>query len=126
MARKKSTAADLTEQSLVLAEFGAKALVAAEQLAIKKKVLDPFPLDDTERTIVADLPTITATLKRKLAKNDSTFTMTDTASIVMALAESLLDGEPLKRLKILFIANKLIDCLQVNMVPAASATSLNC
>jgi hypothetical protein len=32
MARKKPTTADLTDQSVALAEFAAKALVAAEQL----------------------------------------------------------------------------------------------
>ena len=70
MARKKPTTSDLTEQSVALAEFCAKALVAAEQLAIKQKIVDGFSLDDFERTIVADLPAITSTLKTKLARKD--------------------------------------------------------
>jgi hypothetical protein len=37
MARKKPTPTDTTTQSVALAEFGAKALVAAEQLRINKK-----------------------------------------------------------------------------------------
>ena len=48
--------------------------------------------------------------------------MADTASIVMAVAESLLDGEPLQRLKLLFISKKLTVCLQANVVPTAPAT----
>ena len=121
MARKKPTATDLTEQSVALAEFAAQALVAAEQLAIKKKVVDGFYLDDSERAIAADLPSLSATIKKKLAKKDASFTITATASIVIALAESLLDGEPLKRLKLLFIARKLMDCLQSNVVSSVPA-----
>lgn len=121
MARKKPTAIDLTEQSVALAEFAAQALVAAEQLAIKKKVVDGFYLDDSERAIAADLPGLSATIKKKLAKKDASFTITDTASIVIALAESLLDGEPLKRLRIIFIAKKLMDCLQSNVVSSVPA-----
>ncbi len=121
MARKKPITTDFTAQSVALAEFAAKALVAAEQLAIKKKVVDGFALDEAERALAADLPGLSGTLKKKLAKNDGNYTVADTASIVMALAESLLEGEPLQRLKLLFIAKKLTDCLQANVVPAAPA-----
>ena len=121
MARKKPTVTDLTEQSVALAEFATQALVAAEQLAIKKKIVDGFYLDDSERAIAADLPDLSATIKKKLAKKDASFTITDTASIVIALAESLLDGEPLKRLRIIFIAKKLMDCLQSNVVSSVPA-----
>jgi hypothetical protein len=123
MAKKKPVTTDLTEQSVALAEFAAKALVAAEQLGAKKKVVDGFSLDDSERAIAADLPGLSATLKKKLAKTDATFTVADTASIVMAVAESLLEGEPLKRLKLLFITKKLTDCLQTRVVPAVPAKS---
>ena len=37
MPRKKPITTDLTQQSVALAEFAAKALVAAEQLHVKKK-----------------------------------------------------------------------------------------
>jgi Plasmid pRiA4b ORF-3-like protein len=123
MARKKPTDADLTEQSVALAEFAAKALVAAEQLGVKKKVVDGFFLDDSERAVAADLAGLSATLKKKLKKEDATFTVADTAGIVMAVAESLLEGDSLKRLKLLFIAKKLTNCLQTNVVPALPAKS---
>ncbi|MCX7419629.1 MAG: plasmid pRiA4b ORF-3 family protein [Planctomycetia bacterium] len=121
MARKKPTPIDLTEQSMALRDFAIKAIVAAEQMAIKKKVVERFYLDDSERAIAADLPDLSTTIKKKLAKQDATFTITDTANIVMALAESLLDGEPLKGLKLIFIAKKLMDCLQSNLVPLVPA-----
>ena len=121
MARKKPTTTDLIEQSVALAEFAAKALIAAEQLEIKKKAVDDFPLDEAERAIAADLPSLSLTLKKKLTKQVATFTVADTASVVIVVAESLLEGEPLKRLKLLFISKKLMDCLQTNVVPAVPA-----
>lgn len=116
MPSKKTTNTDLTQQSLALAEFAAKVLVAAEQLAIKKKVVAGFSLDKGERAIAAELPDITPTLKKKLVKKDGNFTVTDIASIVLALADSLIEGEPLKRLKLLLISRKLTDCLTENVV----------
>jgi hypothetical protein len=117
MARKKPTTTKLATQSVALAEIAAKALVAAEQLRIKKKVVDGFPLDEYERAVAAELFYLPATLKKKLAKKSGTFTVADTASIVMALAESILEGEPLKRLALLVTAKKLIDCLESSVVP---------
>ena len=124
MAKKKPTTTDLTDQSVALAEFAAKALVGADQLGVKKKPIRDFPLDEAERAIAADLPGISATLKRKLKTKTGTFTVADTASIVMAIAESLLEGEPLKRLKLLFITKKLTDCLQTNVVPGVPAKAI--
>ena len=121
MARRKPTSTDLTEQSVALAEFAAKALVTAEQLAIKKKIVDRFSLDEIERAIAAELPDLAAALKKKLTKKEAAFTVVDAANILMTVAESLLDGEPLQRLKLLFIARKLIDCLQDNVVPSVPA-----
>lgn len=123
MAKHKTTDTDLSAQSVALAEFAAKALIAAEQLGVKKRVVDGFSLDAAECVIAADLPGLSATRKRKLATNGSNFTVADTASIMMALAESLLDGQPLQRLKLLFIAKKLITCLETNVVPDATATA---
>ena len=119
MARKKPTTTDLTAQSVALAEFAAKALIAAEQLGIKKKVVTDFTLDNSERAIAAELPGLSATLKRKLKAKTGTFTVADAASIVVLLADSLLAGDPLLRYKLLVIAKKLADCLIANMVPAA-------
>jgi hypothetical protein len=123
MAKKKPATPDLTEQSVALAEFAAKALIAAEQLGVKKKIVDGFSLDDSERAVAAELPALSATLKNKLAKENATFTVTDTASILIAVAESLLDGEPLKRLKLLYMTKKLADCLQTSVVPTLPAKS---
>ena len=119
MARKKTIPTDLTTKAVALAEFGAKAMAAAEQLHLKNKAIQEFPLDMSERAMVANSPDLSATLKRKLKKTNADFTVADTASMVMALAESLLEGEQLQRLKLLFIATKLTECLQANVVSTA-------
>jgi hypothetical protein len=121
MARKKPSPTDLTTQSVALAEFAAKALVAAEQLSIKKKPVEDFPLNEAERAIAAELPGLTATLRIKLARKKGSFTVAEAASIVMAIADSLIDGEPLKRLAMLVTAKKLIDCLESNVAPSVPA-----
>ena len=46
MAKKKPPSTDLNEQSVALAECAAKALVAAEQLGLKKKVVDGMALPE--------------------------------------------------------------------------------
>ncbi len=43
MARKKTNTTELTDQSLALAEFGTKALVAAAQLGTAKSLRHPNP-----------------------------------------------------------------------------------
>lgn len=39
----------------------------------------------------------------------ATFTIAETAGMVTAIGDAILDGEPLKRLNLLLVARKLID-----------------
>ncbi|AMV32063.1 Plasmid pRiA4b ORF-3-like protein [Pirellula sp. SH-Sr6A] len=123
MAKKKPTNTDLTDQSVALAEFAAEALIAAGQLQIKKKTIVDFPLDEAERTAAADFLGMTATLNRKLKSETGTFTVADIVSILKAVADALLEGEPLQRLRLLFMAKKLTDCLQSQGIPTAPTNS---
>jgi len=120
MARKKPTSTDLTVQSVALAEYAAKTLVAAEELGVKKKPIQDFPLDDAERFVVADLPSLSASGRKKLTTRTGAITVADLACFVLAVSESILDGEPLQRLRLLFIARKLTDCLQASLVSDAT------
>ena len=126
MARKKPVkkSTHVANQAVALAEYAAKALVAAEQLRVKTKAVEGFPLDESERAIAAELPGLTATLRIKLAREKATFTVPDTASIVMAIADAILDGEPPKRLALLVTAKKLIDCLESSVVPSVHAKAM--
>jgi hypothetical protein len=109
-------AKQLADQAVALADYSAKALVAAEQLRIKTKVVEDFPLDDHERATVAELPATPAKIKKKLAKKDGSFTVAETASLVLAIADSFLDAEPKQQVALLLVAKKLMDCLQANIV----------
>ncbi len=120
MAGKKQTSRTkqtkpIADQALALAEYAAKALVAAEQLRIKSKTVEGFPLDEAERTTVAGLPAFAAKIKRKLAKKDSTFTVVEVAGMVMAAAGAFVDAEPGQQVALLMVAKKLMDCLQRNI-----------
>jgi len=85
MPRKKSTTTDLTAQSAALAEFGAMALAAAQQLHIQKKPVVDFPLDAAERAI-ADTLGIPETLQRKLAKLTNTRRLSRTGISIRRMA----------------------------------------
>jgi len=121
MARKKPTGTTkktnlLANQAVALAEYAAKALIAAEQLRVKTKAVEGFPLEDDERATVAELPVLPAKLKKKLAKQSGSFTIAEVASMVLAAAESFVDAEPQQQASLLLVAKKLMDCLQANIV----------
>jgi hypothetical protein len=99
MARKKQPRTTkktkaIADQAVALAEYAGTALVAAEQLGIKAKAVERFPLDDNERKNVADVPSLPVKLKKKLAKKDGSFTVAEVASMVMSAADAFSDAEP--------------------------------
>lgn len=55
-------------QTVAVAEYAAKALVAAEQLGIKSKSIARFPLPASERALLATLSAVAPPLKRKLTQ----------------------------------------------------------
>jgi hypothetical protein len=95
-----------------LAEWAATALIAAEQLGIKKKRLEHFWLSPAQREVLLLVPGITKAIKNKLAKDKSTFTVVEVASMTMALAEDVLDGDVRKQLAVMLVARHLVDQLQ--------------
>jgi Plasmid pRiA4b ORF-3-like protein len=118
MPRKKTSTRTklLTDQAVALADYAAKAFVAADDLQIKAKAVKPFPLDEDERATVAEFPALPANVKKKLAKENATFTVIDTATILMAMSESFLDAKPKQQIALLMIAKKLMDSLQATIV----------
>ena len=104
------------DQAVALAEYAAKALVAAEQLRTKTRAVERFPLDGNEQATVAELPALPAKVKKKLAKHGGSFTVAEVASMVMAAAEAFVDAEPKQQVALLLVAKKLMDYLQANIV----------
>jgi hypothetical protein len=124
VARKKQTnrARLVAAQAAALAEYAGNALVAAGHLRIKTKAVEPFPLDGEERAAVGELPALAAKLKKKLTKEDGSFTVAEVAGMVKAVAESLGDAGPEKQLVLLLASKKLVDCLQATIaMPAMPA-----
>ena len=107
----------IVDQAAALADFAATAYVAAGEMEIKTKPVSPFPLEEVERATLALIPTLPLNVKKKMAKKDAPVTVTDVASMVTAISDVLLDVEPNNRAALLKVAQKLMGCLQENLVP---------
>ncbi len=108
----------ISDQAVQIAEFAAKALVAAEQLRIKTKPLDKFWLAPGQRDVLLLVPGVSKTIKNKLAK-EKPLTVAEVASMTMALAEDLPEGEPQKQVALLFVAKHMMDRLQEGIMEKA-------
>jgi len=109
----------LSDQTVQIAEWAAKALIAAEQLGIKNKWLEHFCLAPAQREVLLLVPGVSKVIKSKLLIKESSFTVAEVASMAMALAEDLPDGGPQKQVAVLFLAKYLIDQLQDGIVGKA-------
>ena len=102
----------ISKQAVFIAEWAAKVLVAAEQLEIKNRPLEHFWLAPAQREVLLLVPSVSKTVKGKLAKEQSSFTVAEVASMTMALAEDLPDGDARKQVAVLLVAKHLMDRLQ--------------
>ena len=102
----------ISDQAVQIAEWAAMALVAAEQLGIKKMPFDHFWLAPAQRDVLLLVPGVAKAIKSKLAKEKSSFTVAEVASMTMALAEDLPDGDARKQVAVLIVAKHLMDQLQ--------------
>jgi hypothetical protein len=101
-----------SDQAVQIAEWVAQALVTAEQLGIKKKALDHFWLAPAQRDVLMLVPGIPKAVKTKLAKENSSFTVAEVASMTMALAEDLPGGDARKQVAVLLVAKHLMGRLR--------------
>lgn len=120
MAKKKLTSVAKkiklsADPAVALDEYASKAYFAADARQIKAKPVKPFPLDEDERATVAEIPSLPANLKKKLAKKDAAFTIVESISMMMAMSESFEGNEPKQQVALLRVAKKLINCLQENI-----------
>lgn len=102
----------ISDQAVQVAEWAAQALVAAEQLRIKTKPLEHFSLAPAQRDVLLLVPGILKSIKNRLLKDNSSFTVAEVASIIMAMAEDLPDGDAGKQVALMFVAKHLMDSLQ--------------
>lgn len=109
----------LSDHAVQIAEWAAKALVVAEHLGIKKAPLEHFWLAPAQRDVLLSVPPLSKTIRVKVAKNGSTFTVAEVASMTMALAEVLPETEGQKQLGMLLVARHLLERLQDGIVGPA-------
>lgn len=108
----------ISDQAVQIAEFAAQALMAAEQLRIKTKPLDHFWLAPGQREVLLLISSLSKTIKNKLAK-EKPLSVAEVASMTMAVAEDLPDGEPQKQVALLLVAKHLMDRLQEGIMAKA-------
>lgn len=109
-------AKQLSDQAVQIAQWTAQVLVEAEQLGLKDKPLEHFWLAPAQREILRLVPSVPKKTKDKLAKKGKAFTVAEVASMTMALAEDLLDGDAQKQVAVLLVAKHLMDRLQEGVV----------
>ena len=102
----------ISDQAVQIAEWAAQALVAAEQVRIKTKTLEHFWLAPGQRDVLLLVPGLSKTIKNKLTKNKSSFTVAEVASMAMALAADFPEGDAQRQRADLLVAKHLMDRLQ--------------
>jgi hypothetical protein len=110
----------ISDQAVQIAQFAAQALVAAEQLGIKKKALEQFSLVPAQREVLSLVPGVTKAVKKKLATEKATYSIGEVASMTLALAEDLPDGDARKQVAVMYLAKHLMDQLQSGITAAAT------
>ncbi len=109
----------LSDQAVQIAEFAAQVLVAAGQLGVKKKELEYFTLAPAQREVLSLVPSVTKALKKKLVTEGTTFSIEEVASMTLALAEELNDGDARKQVAVMYLAKHLMDQLQCGITAQA-------
>lgn len=102
----------LSEQAVQIAKWSAQVLVASETSGIKDKPLEHFWLSPAQRDVLSLIPGISKEIKGKLTKTKASFTVAEVAGMTMALAEDLPDGQAMKQVALLLVADHLMDRLQ--------------
>ncbi len=108
----------ISDQAVQIANFAGATLVAAEQLRIKTKPLENFCLEPGQRDVLLLIPGMSKRIKNKLMK-EKPLTVAEVASMMLALAEDLVDGETQKQMALLLVASHLMDQLKEGIMARA-------
>ncbi len=109
----------ISDQAAEIAVWAAQALIAAEQLGIKKTPLEGFQLAPAQRDFLLLVPGISKVVKNKLAKQ-LPVTVAEVAGMVMAIADDLSEGDARKLLAAFLVAKHLMDQLHERIVGPAT------
>lgn len=109
-------AAQLAEYA---AEYAAKARAVAKELGNQGKPVEDFWLAPVQRDVLLSVPEISMTIKAKLKKAKSAFTVAEVASMTLALAEASTEGDAQKQFAMLLVARHLTERLQAGTAGTA-------
>jgi hypothetical protein len=98
----------LAGEANLLVRDAAKLLAAVQRTHTETKPLVPFPLDEYERTAVAELAALGEEFRKKLSGRARKFTAAEGLTIVTAVAESLLGGELERQQRMLGAARRIL------------------
>jgi hypothetical protein len=113
----------LTEQSVALAEWGARMLIGAERLGIKSKPVARFPLPGAERAVLLMAPGIDGKLQKKLMATKPKLTVGEVGGLLIAVSEAMLDAPPLQGFALIMTAKSLMNCLESEVTGALEPTA---
>ena len=95
-------------------------LAAADEIGVRAQSLAPFPLDRSERAILAGLTALPEQLRKRLAGRALKFPPVDVISMVRAaVADSLLATEPAQQRRTLDAARKLLYYIHSDLLTPA-------
>src|SRR5438552_1862431 len=109
----------IADEAAARAERAAKALIPAEQRGMRRKTVKHFWLAPAQRQILMRVPGLSKMMRSKLASKTSSFLVTEVASMTMALAAELPNGEAPKQLAVLLVAKHLVERLQEGIIESA-------
>jgi hypothetical protein len=105
----------IADEAVEVALWAAQTFVAAGRLRIKTRSVENLALSPELRDVLLLVPGVPKTIKNKLARDKFPITVADVASMLMALAADLPEGEPRKQVALLLVAKQLMDCLEAEI-----------
>lgn len=108
----------LAEQSIAVAEWGARMLIGAERLGIKSKPVARFPLPGAERAVLLMTPGIDEKLQKKLMATNPKLTVGEVGGLLIAVAGAMLDAAPMQGFALIMTAKSLMNCLESEVTGA--------
>ena len=109
----KKVKAMFSDSAVRIAEWTAQILVAAEKLGIKNDLVDHLTLSPAQREILRLVPDdLSKTVKNKLAKKQTAFTVAEVAGMAMALAEKVTEGDERTQAALMLVIQHLKEQLQ--------------
>ena len=102
----------IADSATQIATFVTKFLIVADKLRINSLPLKHLELASDQIDVLSLVPTIKKTIRNKLAKESSSFTVAEVAGMATAIAEELSEADSKRQIALLQVARHLMDRLQ--------------